>query len=319
MKSRFWFFIIPVMVVFFEILCSCGGGGDSLDDENALRMQTFVMGISDFARGKKPGFIIIPQNGEELAFNYTDQSEGILWSYVNAIDGLGIEELFYNGILNIDGERLGMLKFLKKEKPALTIMVSDYVEDGSKISDAIKRSKDEGFIAFPRSENNYDYKFIPAGSPTDENSDTIINLVNAKNYLYLISTDGFNNKGEMITAINNTKYDIVLIDLFFDEEAFTLTEINSLKTKSGGGSRLVICYISIGSAEKYRYYWQTGWKIGNPSWIKKKYAGYPDEFWVEYWNDEWQAIIFGYIQKIIDAGFDGVYLDNVEAYYYISH
>ena len=319
MKSRFWFFIMPIIAVSLEILCSCGSGGDSSDDENALRMQTFVMDISDFARGQKSGFIIIPQNGEELAFNYTDQSDGILWPYVNAIDGLGIEELFYNGILHVDGERLGMLQFLKTSKPALTIMVSDYVDNDTNISDAIIRSKDKGFIAFPRSKNNYDYKFIPADPPTDVNSFNISGLTDAKNYLYLISTEEFNNKGEMITAINNTKYDVVLMDLFFDEETFTLSEINSLKTKNGGGNRLVICYISIGSAEKYRYYWQTGWKIGNPSWIKKKYAGYPDEFWVEYWNDDWQAIIFDYIQKIIGAGFDGVYLDNVEAYYYISH
>ena len=39
------------------------------------------------------------------------------------------------------------------------------------------------------------------------------------------------------------------------------------------------------------------------------------------WNDRptWQKMMFGnddsYIKKIINAGFDGVFLDNVEAYY----
>ncbi|MDD3741560.1 MAG: endo alpha-1,4 polygalactosaminidase, partial [Bacteroidales bacterium] len=100
-------------------------------------------------------------------------------------------------------------------------------------------------------------------------------------------------------------------------------EIQQLKTKANGGQRLVISYISIGSAENYRYYWKSDWKRNNPDWIKKKYDGYEDEFWVEFWNDEWQNIIYGndssYIKKIIDADFDGVYLDNVEAYYFLYH
>jgi cysteinyl-tRNA synthetase len=81
--------------------------------------------------------------------------------------------------------------------------------------------------------------------------------------------------------------------------------------------------MSLGSAENYRYYWQTDWRLNHPSWIKKKYEGYDDEYWVEFWEKEWQDIIYGsdssYLNKIINAGFDGVYLDNVEAYYFLYH
>jgi cysteinyl-tRNA synthetase len=59
--------------------------------------------------------------------------------------------------------------------------------------------------------------------------------------------------------------------------------------------------------------------LHHPDWLKKKYDGYVDEIWVEFWNDEWKSIIYGndnsYIKKIINAGFDGAYLDNVEGYY----
>ena len=38
-------------------------------------------------------------------------------------------------------------------------------------------------------------------------------------------------------------------------------------------------------------------------------------------NKDWQEIIYGnddsYAKKIIDAGFNGVYLDNIEAYYFL--
>ena len=50
----------------------------------------------------------------------------------------------------------------------------------------------------------------------------------------------------------------------------------------------------------------------NPNW-----AG---NFKVKYWNTEWQNIIYGndnsYLKKILNAGFDGVYLDIIDAFEY---
>ena len=313
--------------VFFIILfagisapgCNNDENADEKTDENAKRMQQFVIQISDYARGIKQDFIIIPQNGSELGFNDTDPAEGVMFSYINAIDGIGIEELFYNGELSVDQERLSMLQTLRK---SVKIMVSDFVSDKANNTDAIQRNKNEGFICFVRSSDNYDYKIIP-DSITDENANDINSLADAKNYLYLISTDNFANKQAMLSAISATNYDVVLVDLFFDGTEFTIPEIQQLKVKANGGKRLVISYISIGSAENYRYYWQTGWIKGNPSWIKKNYEGYADEYWVEFWHADWQQIIFGndnsYVKKIINAGFDGAYLDNVEAYYFLNN
>ena len=320
MTSKPYFFAL--IAIFFGVVCFGAGYGQSRKSdpgENAARMQSFVKDISRYARTINPNFIIIPQNGAELAFNNAEPDKGVMASYVAAIDGIGIEELFYNGSLKIDRERLAMLRELKN---SVTIMVSDFVSKDANLFDAVQRNINEGFIAFPRSSKNYDYKLIPGGSPTDVNTDTITSLTKAKNYLYLISTDEYKNKEDMITAIKVTNYDVVLIDLFFDGIPFTQDEVQQLKTKANGGTRLVICYVSIGSAEEYRYYWQPGWKKGNPPWLKKNYEGYPDEFWVEYWNPEWQDIIFSndgsYIKKIMNAGFDGAYLDNVEAYYFLG-
>jgi len=319
-KKQLWF-IFCCVIGFSVFLTACGGDDedDEITDENAVRMQDFVKNISSYARTIKPNFIIIPQNGMELAFNDTDPNEGVMSSYISAINGVGVEELFYDGSLSPDNERLSMLRKLKS---SVTVMVSDYVENNANIADAIQRNKNEGFISFPRSFDNYDYLLIPT-TVTDENSNDIVKLSDAKNYLYLISSDRFDTKQEMISAIAATNYDVALIDLFFNGQPFTSEEIQLMRTKKNGGKRLLIAYISIGSAEKYRYYWQSGWKKGNPSWIKKNYEGYPDEFWVEYWNPEWQNIIYGnnqsYIKQIIDAGFDGAYLDNVEAYYFLTN
>ncbi len=301
--------------IFLLVLTGCK---EKKIEKNAEKMQQFVTDISSYARSMNPDFIIIPQNGIELAFKNTNPDKGVMSSYLSSINGIGVEELFYHGSLSVDNERLSMLKKLVSSKK---IIIADYVSDNSNIANAIERSKNEGFISFPRRSDNYDYKFIPQ-SITDENGEDITRLNDAKNCLYLISTDNFADKQSMISAIGATNYDVVLIDLFFDESAFTKQEVQQLKEKANGAKRLLIAYISIGSAENYRYYWQSDWKQGKPSWLKKKYQGYQDEIWVQFWHKEWQNIIYGndnsYIKKIIDAGFDGSYLDNVEAYYFLS-
>lgn len=288
-------------------------------DKAAEKMQDFVVDISNYARDFDPDFIIIPQNGTELAFNNIDPTEGLNSSYMSAIDGLGVEELFYNDDYSLDNERLSMLRDIDDSKK---IMVAEYVGDQNNISDALNRNYNEGFICFPRTSNNYHYTTIPDSVPHSNEND-ITSLSQAQNYLYLISTDNYASKEEMINAISQTDFDVVLIDLFFDEVALTSSEVEQLKTKSNGGKRLVISYINIGSAEKFRYYWKDGWGLHHPLWLKRKYDGYDDEFWVKFWKKDWQEIIYGndnsYMKKIINAGFDGAYLDNVEAYYFLYY
>ena len=107
-----------------------------------------------------------------------------------------------------------------------------------------------------------------------------------------------------------------------DGVAFTASEINQLKSKANGGKRLVICYMSIGEAEDYRYYWESGWKVGNPSFLDKENPNWKGNFKVRYWDKDWQKIIYGnnssYLKKILDAGFDGVYLDIIDAFEYFE-
>lgn len=283
------------------------------------KMRDFVIAISEYSRVYDPDFIIIPQNGIELAFNNAEPDNGINSAFISAIDGYGVEELFYYGDFSLDNYRLSMLQQLKTTEK---ILVSEYITSESDITDAFARNYNEGFICFARTNSNYYYSQIPDSAYCSNITD-ITNLSLAQNYLYLISSDNFSSKEDMINAVSATDFDVVIIDLFFDETEFSSTEIEQLKTKANGGKRVVISYISIGSAENYRYYWKNDWKLRKPQWIKKKYEGYEDEFWVEFWDEEWQEIIFGndssYIKKIIDAGFDGVYLDNVEAYYFLYH
>ena len=113
--------------------------------------------------------------------------------------------------------------------------------------------------------------------------------------------------------IGETAYDLVIIDI---EAAKGSPEVIEELKHSPGGKKLTLCYISIGQAEDYRFYWKRGWSKSPPEWLGKPDPDWTGDYWVRYWHPEWQAIIFDYLDHVLDLGFDGVYLDQVEAYQY---
>ncbi|MEJ2568750.1 MAG: hypothetical protein P8Z50_07775, partial [candidate division WOR-3 bacterium] len=59
-----------------------------------------------------------------------------------------------------------------------------------------------------------------------------------------------------------------------------------------------------------------------PEWLEEENPDWEGNFKVHYWDEDWKNIIFGtdssYLQIILDAGFDGAYLDIIDAYYYFE-
>lgn len=309
-----------ILVLLFGILALSYSCKEKKSQKAGVKMQDFIIAISKFARSQDPDFILIPQNGEEVLFQNTDPESVVNTDLVAAIDGFGVEELFYNdGSYAPDDYRLNMLR---KVSPGLKVLVADYLSNDSDYPHAFQAANAEQFIAFPRYNSNYDYQYIPS-VVYHENTNNIQTLAQAQNYLYLISTENYPDKSGFLSAIQQTNFDVVIIDAFFGDELLTASEVASLKIKQNGAQRLVISYMNIGSAEKYRYYWKKTWGLHHPLWLKKKYDGYKDEIWVKFWKNEWQEIIYGnsdsYTQKLLNAGFDGAYLDNIEAFYFLYH
>lgn len=129
-----------------------------------------------------------------------------------------------------------------------------------------------------------------------------------------------------LEAMGNSAFDLVVMDYALygdDETAFTAAEIATLKD-SPGGEKIVLAYMSIGEAETYRFYWESDWDAdhdgepdpGAPSWLDIENPDWDGNYKVRYWDPVWQAIIFSYTDKLLDAGFDGAYLDIVDAYEY---
>jgi cysteinyl-tRNA synthetase, unknown class len=121
-------------------------------------------------------------------------------------------------------------------------------------------------------------------------------------------------------------FDLVVIDfrpdvLFGTEFAFSRADVALMQRRPDGGRRVVIAYLSVGEAEDYRAYWPRAWKLDvsqRPDWIGTENPRWPGNFPVRYWHPAWPALLFGapdrYLDRIIDAGFDGVYLDRVDVY-----
>lgn len=287
------------------------------------QMQNFVINIAEYARNYDDSFIIIVQNGEELAFNNADTTGGIRnlhKSFFNAVDAFSAEEVHCSGTFNIDEYRREILLMLGPDYPDTqhkTIMVSDFMLDNDDLYRVLYMSDEFSLLYFIRLADNYDYSQIPEfGNIGLDRDVTSLNLV--YHYLCLLSTKNFSDRTQMIDLIASTYYDLVIIEPFFDDYMLTPADVERIRFTPNGTKRLVIARISIGSAENYRYYWQNLWNTSPPDWIQNPYENHPGEYWVDFRYKDWQSIIYGnddsYMKKIIDAGFDGVFLDNVEAY-----
>lgn len=110
----------------------------------------------------------------------------------------------------------------------------------------------------------------------------------------------------------------------------TPAELEQLKD-GGACGKTVLAYLSVGEAEVYRDYWNDAWVNPTthqpipgvaPAWLGPFNPDFPDNYKVRYWDPAWRAVILGTpsggsrtpLDHIIDQGFDGVYLDIIDAF-----
>jgi cysteinyl-tRNA synthetase len=139
-----------------------------------------------------------------------------------------------------------------------------------------------------------------------------------------------------LVALGQSAFDLVVIDYSRDgseAEEFPAPSIQSLK--EAGDGRIVLAYMSIGEAEEGRFYFDPAWvdpetktiQPGAPSFLATSNPDFPDNYKVRFWDPVWQQIIItnpgghsligdarSYLDRIIDAGFSGVYLDIIDAF-----
>lgn len=303
--------------------------GDLSGIDVRKEMRQLVIEISGAAKAQKSGFAIIPQNGQEVAWDDYDavEKKAPYADYIAAIDGIGREDMFFGydddnkATKTSDSEYLAGLCSVYKNA-GKTVLATDYCW-GDNEAVSYEKNFSRGFTGYAAPDRELNK--IPAVSenaPYLANSADVKKLSDAKNFLYLINPDSFGSAEKFVEALSQTDFDLLLIDLFFDGEPLTSAQVEALKTKANGGKRLVVCYMSIGEAEDYRWYWNPSWKKNGPEWVMGENPAWKGNFKVKYWNEEWKKIIYSgtgsYLSKILDAGFDGVYLDIIDAYEYFE-
>jgi cysteinyl-tRNA synthetase len=131
-----------------------------------------------------------------------------------------------------------------------------------------------------------------------------------KNFLYQLQHADPDRVGE-------TAFDLIVVPI---STAGSSPRVIPALKNSPGGPKIVLCYMSIGQTERYRWYWNQDWIKNPPEWLDAPDGVWAGDYWVKYWIPEWQQIIYGtpdsYLDQILSLGYDGVYLDRVDAYWY---
>jgi cysteinyl-tRNA synthetase, unknown class len=141
-----------------------------------------------------------------------------------------------------------------------------------------------------------------------------------------VKTWGYQLRQIVPAEIAASPYDLMVIDYsndrrFFMEWPLPASDVAVMRKRPDGGRRIMLSYMSVGEAEDYRNYWQWEWleeKANRPSWLGDENPQWEGNYPVKFWDPGWQAMMFGgpekYLDSIIRAGFDGVYLDRVDVF-----
>ena len=232
------------------LLISCSSPNDTVianptDSFYRQKMREFVIDLNQYSKSVKPQFKIITQNGIQLCTIDGETTSVPSRNYLNAIDGISQEGLFY-GYENDDLETPQSISnhfksFLNVSKnQGKTILITDYCSAESNVVSSYFENDHLGFVSF--SANQRFLTSIPIfPNPIFHQNNTIITaLTNVKNFMLLLNSEDFRSKADFINAITATNYDLVVMDLYFrNRTEFTLSEINQIRNKANGGKRLV--------------------------------------------------------------------------------
>ena len=323
--------------VFAALLVPLAFGGCNFDEfpefttvgnfDYAQQMRNFVESISSYAASIDSSFIIIVEDAPELVTTTGSQTAPVDTDYVNALDALAQTGLFYGGTTidraTSDAERNRLQAYLDlAQDEGAEIMVTDFATTEANIENAYDLSDDAGYIAFVADHTELDDIPLLPDPINNRNALNIDRLSQTQNFLNLIDTRLYSTRQDLVNDIVDTDYDVIVIDFFFNGLEYTADQINDLKFKDNGRRRLLIATMNIGEAEDNRYYWESFWPTNPPEWLGDAVPDNEYGYYVEYWDPEWQDIIFGnddsYLFRIIDAGFDGVYLKSVDVYEYFE-
>jgi cysteinyl-tRNA synthetase, unknown class len=125
-----------------------------------------------------------------------------------------------------------------------------------------------------------------------------------------------------VTNLAASRYDMLILEgnntmkgSTFDTKAMT-DLLKATCAAHGPGRKLLIAYVSIGEAENYRSYWR--WGSAWPGFIVATNSQWKGNYPVAFWERDWKNIVIynqdSLVNRAIDGGFDGIFLDVVDVF-----
>jgi len=143
-------------------------------------------------------------------------------------------------------------------------------------------------------------------------------------FAYVLQADSrWKTKPDAVRELAACDRDWIVIDAAYTSEEngrWSKADLDAIL--AGKSGRRVLAYLSIGEAEDYRSYWKKSWDVdgdgkpdpGAPEFLMAENPDWDGNYRVRYWHKEWQSIILAEIDRIAEQGFDGAYLDIVDAF-----
>lgn len=182
-------------------------------------------------------------------------------------------------------------------------------------ADGARRAADRDQVRSFVSVGNAKLDHVPSGHPAHENAGPIPTLAKALSWLPNPNGDRFGSKEEWLAALAGTNYDVLVLDVAWrNVDLITKADVARLKFKNLGEPRLVLAALPMSRAFDTRWYWQKGWRAGNPSFLFAVDPHEPGAYITDAQDPAWREILGKTVAGIIDLGFDGVMMDDLDWY-----
>jgi cysteinyl-tRNA synthetase len=178
-----------------------------------------------------------------------------------------------------------------------------------------------GFVAAATPVEGRGKRAAPAASEPVVAAPTPTEAAPVTDALAAVRSWGYQLKNVRTEEIARSPYDLAVIDYASGGKGakpFTRAEVQRMQRRPDGTRRLIFAYLSIGEAESYRWYWNKAWTRPElrPPWLGEENDNWRDNHLVRFWHPEWKRIVYegagSYLDQILAAGFDGVYLDRAD-------
>ena len=235
--------------------------------------------IANYAHDQNPDFQIVLHEGEDMlkknlweyhlsgynkVRNHSDPNDDPSFLYRNTdedtsgalrpeelpkfrqkIDGIALNNVFCHGRkISTDLKSSG-----------LKLISIDHCSSPENYEEALQEAFGENILFYGFTNPDLAFNNINRRHIISENAKNIFNIQDAKNILFLTDDSKYKTSYDFIRNLQNSNYDIIVIPaLFHGTEPFSPEDINSLKFKKNGTTRLVLAEMNLSEADPKMYY-----------------------------------------------------------------